>query len=70
MNNFALSSGVGTAKEGARFEIYDSKIYNNYALLNPICLVFVTYNPSIFSNVEIFENEHISPDQLKEELTS
>lgn len=67
-NNFALSTGIGTAREGGRFEFYDSKISNSYALLNPIWLIKVTHYPTIFNNVEIYENEYISTENLKEEL--
>ncbi|CAI2368933.1 unnamed protein product [Moneuplotes crassus] len=69
-NNFAASSGVISTESNGKFEFINSKIYLNYAIQNPIGLLYGLNKVSVFSNCEIYQNEVVKTSELLLEFTN
>lgn len=69
IQNFAITSTLIYATNDGYFEIYDSKIHQNYAIQNIISEMFSTSYLNIIDNTTIYDNEAISGDDIYAEFS-
>ena len=69
-NNFALSSGFVQVNGGSQVTFTSCIITNNFAIANPIAVVFEGYSSLIFSNWLIYNNLALTKDQVDIEFNT
>ena len=69
VQNFAITSTLIYATNDGYFEIYDSKIFQNYAVQNVISEIFSSSYYSIIDNTAIYNNEAVSQESIYAEFT-
>ena len=69
MKIFAISSTVIDSQNNGYFNFTDSVIYNNYAVNIPVAKLFDSALTSEIHNTTIYENEAMTVDQVKAEVT-
>ena len=70
MNNFAFSSGVIKAKDDGHFELYQSVILKNTAMVAPVSEVFSSQLISVINNCTISENTAINANDVRNSILS
>lgn len=66
--NFAIRSTLISASNNGYFEIYDSKIYHNYAVSNLISEIRNVWTEPVLDNTQIYDNDIISSNSMISEF--
>ena len=56
------------ANGDSKINFYDSKIYNNYAMHNPIGLIYISQKASVINNTRIYYNQYMDKDSMLGEI--
>ena len=68
--NFAIQSGAIQVSSDGHFELYRCIIANNYAYTLSVSELFITSEPSIFSNSSIHDNTVLTNTKIIEEFST
>jgi predicted outer membrane repeat protein len=63
-NNFAVTAAIASTTSGGYFEFYDSQIYNNYAIANPIALITEGVVSSKMNSWDVHSNVAVSKSDV------